>query len=157
MTIANAKRHDPRFNGYGAHAAAAVDGLAAGLPRFTRSMSQAVNLAIVVDDDPVMCGAVSDALRDAGFAVIEAGSAEAALQRIEKLTLSPTVIVSDVDLGDGMSGVQFAATVHARWPETGVLLVSGNPLPAAAQHEHFLPKPMSARRLLDEIVAVATC
>ena len=113
-------------------------------------------LAIVVDDDPVMRCAVCDALRGAGYEVIEDNTAEAALLDFEQSPRVPAVVVSDINLGQGMDGIQLAAAVHARWPRTGVLLMSGEPCPAAGKGEAFLAKPMTSRDLLAEVGAAAS-
>ncbi len=62
-------------------------------------------------------------LAELGYSVAEAGSAEEALGRMEA-GLKPAIVISD-HLMPGMSGVDLARAVEARFPGTAVLIVSG--------------------------------
>jgi CheY-like chemotaxis protein len=107
---------------------------------------------MVVDDDDAVRGAIADALRDSGYRVAEASSGEGALRRLERIP--PAVLVSDVNLGPGMSGLELAATVHKLWPATGVLLVSADPGQFTGGEE-FLSKPFSTDRFLKRVARIA--
>ena len=113
-----------------------------------------INLSVtVVDDDAGVRSAVADTLRDTGYQVAEASCGEGALRRLERIT-PPAVLVSDIDLGPGMSGLELAATVHRLWPATGVLLVSADARPFADADE-FLAKPFSTARFLEMVATIA--
>ncbi len=120
------------------------------LPDFVDWLRTAV---MVVDDDDAVRGAVADALRDSGYKVVEASTGEGALRRLERRT-PPVVLVSDIDLGPGMSGLELAATVHELWPTIGVLLVSGG-AGASAGGDEFLGKPFSTDRFIARVTAIA--
>jgi CheY-like chemotaxis protein len=76
-----------------------------------------------VDDEEYIRLITADMLTELGFVVHEAASAEAALRAIES-GLDPDLIVTD-HLMPGMTGVELARAVQARWPGTKILIVSG--------------------------------
>jgi CheY-like chemotaxis protein len=124
--------------------------------RHSRVTPQAAALIVLVDDDDAVRGAVAETLRDDGYKVLEATSGEGALRRLERITC-PAVLVSDIGLGDGMSGLELADTVHHLWPLMGTLLVSGGdgPPPGQGTHEEFLAKPFSTAQLLGRVATIA--
>jgi len=109
-------------------------------------------LVIVVDDDESVRHVVADVLRDDGtYQVAELGSGEGALRRLERTT-RPAVLVTDIHLGAGMSGLLLAETVHAVRPSTGILLLSGGhqPIVDPAAANEFLAKPFSTTHLFGQ-------
>jgi CheY-like chemotaxis protein len=62
-------------------------------------------------------------LAELGYSVAEASSAEEALRRLDG-GLRPAVVISD-HLMPGMTGVDLARAVGARFPDVPVLIVSG--------------------------------
>lgn len=80
-------------------------------------------MALVVDDDPGVRMCTADVLADMGFEVVEAGSAEEALRRLEH-GAAPVLVITD-HLMPGMSGSALAREVVARHPHTRVIVVSG--------------------------------
>ena len=80
-------------------------------------------LALLVDDEALVRASTADMLAELGYSVAEASSAEEALRQMEA-GLKPAVVISD-HLMPGMSGVDLARTVAARYPGTPVLIVSG--------------------------------
>jgi DNA-binding response OmpR family regulator len=108
---------------------------------------------LVVEDDSLIRAFVIYLLEDAGHQVIQEAAAEAALAR--EFPAAPEVLVTDVNLGEGMSGFACAAAVRQRWPAMGVVYVSGlwsnvadRPL---AANERFLQKPFEVDDLLRAI------
>jgi PAS domain S-box-containing protein len=79
--------------------------------------------ALLVDDEELVRMITADMLGDFGYEVVEAGSAEAALQLVDA-GLEPDLVVTD-HLMPGMSGAQLARELKRRWPELAVLIVSG--------------------------------
>ena len=61
------------------------------------------------------------------------------------------MLVTDIDLGPGMSGLQLAEVVHALRPGLPVVLVTGRPANLAGrpprEGEAYLPKPFGAEAL----------
>lgn len=113
-------------------------------------------LVMVVDDDRSVRDSVVDLLRDDGYEVAEAPNAEGAVCRLER-TRQPAILVTDINLGAGMNGLELAATVRRLWPTMGILLVSGDDeaLAPDTTRETFLAKPFSAKQLLARVAAIA--
>jgi CheY-like chemotaxis protein len=123
--------------------------------RFTISDRHDRPPVIVVDDDTAVSGAVADTLRDEGYDAVEATSGEGALRRLERIG-RPTILITDLCLGSGMTGLELAATVSDLSPATGVLLMSADNLDGndVLPHAH-LRKPFSAKQLVRAVAATA--
>lgn len=78
---------------------------------------------LLVEDEALVRASTADMLTELGFGVVEASSAEDALDRLSA-GLSPDLIVTD-HLMPGRSGSDLAMEVRGRWPHVPVLLVSG--------------------------------
>src|SRR3954470_14775064 len=106
---------------------------------------------LVVDDEALVREIVSEGLSDDGLTVMEATSAEHALALTETAG-APEVVVTDVSLGQGMCGLALAKEVHHRWPDAGVVIMTGNPACVQAhtfgEQERFLTKPFGDKRLV---------
>jgi len=89
--------------------------MASGVPR--------PGVALLVDDEEYIRLSTADMLAELGFSVHEAASGEAALRAIDA-GMQPDVLITD-HLMPGMTGVELAHAVRARWPETKILIVSG--------------------------------
>lgn len=79
--------------------------------------------ALLVDDEDLVRTSVAEMLRDLGFRVVEAASAEAALEEVNA-GLKVDVLVTD-HLMPGMTGTDLARALGARDPALRVLIVSG--------------------------------
>jgi DNA-binding NtrC family response regulator len=79
---------------------------------------------IFVEDDIVIRETVVEYFREHGFEVIEAATAEGAMHCLHSAPM-PSLVVTDIDLGTGCSGLEFADWLHARWPELNVVFASG--------------------------------
>ncbi|MGE0421120.1 MAG: response regulator [Reyranellaceae bacterium] len=79
---------------------------------------------LVVEDEVLIRLAVADYLRACGYRVLEASTGEEAQaifgdhQRIE-------VLLTDIELGRGMSGFELARWARAQYPDVRILLTSG--------------------------------
>ena len=92
-------------------------------------------------------------LFELGYEVVEAGSAEEALRRLDA-GLKPSIILSD-HLMPGMSGTEFARLVSARGGLGPVLLVSGYSEEAGIDPElPRLIKPFKQFELAAALVAL---
>lgn len=108
---------------------------------------------LVVDDDTAVRSIAAEILRDAGYAVQEAGSGEEALALV--LTgRAIDLLLTDMDM-PGMSGGALAATLRSRWPALKVLVLTGrhpddlkHRIPADAR---IVGKPFKVLGLLDEV------
>ena len=108
-----------------------------------------VTLLLVEDDDLVRL-TVAMMLEDLGFTVHEAATGEAALQHL-KVGLHADILVTDVDLGPGISGLQLADQVRDAWPWLPVVFVTGRVTVLhgrpSRKGEAYLPKPFEGEAL----------
>lgn len=79
--------------------------------------------ALLLEDEELVRMSTAHMLTDLGYEVVEAASAEEAMQRIGE-GLTPDLVVTD-HLMPGMSGVQLARLLKADRPTLPVLIVSG--------------------------------
>ena len=79
--------------------------------------------ALLVDDEELVRMSTADMLTDLGYHVIEANSAEQALQLLDE-GAAPDLLITD-HLMPGMSGARLALEVRARMPGLPILIVSG--------------------------------
>lgn len=106
-------------------------------------------LALVVEDDALQREILSECLRDELIDVIECGTAEAAELVLARTGLELSLLITDVELGDGASGLELAAFALKRFPGLNVVVVSGSEgldLPAGCA---FLRKPYRRQALLE--------
>ncbi len=78
---------------------------------------------LLVDDEEMVRLTASDMLSELGFGVVEAESAERALQMLSA-GLFVDLVITD-QLMPGMTGAELAAAVRTRWPDVRILIVSG--------------------------------
>ena len=92
-------------------------------------------LVMIVDDDVFERMGASYMFSDAGYRVLEAGSADEALQFLESAA-DVRLLFTDVSMPGSMSGSDLAHQVAERWPGVGIIVTSGRPRP------HKLPLSM---------------
>jgi CheY-like chemotaxis protein len=78
---------------------------------------------LVVDDEPMMTKAVERMLKPSGHHVAKAVSGEEALELLARESFD--VVISDMGMGSGMNGWEFADLVRDRWPSVRFLLATG--------------------------------
>lgn len=79
--------------------------------------------ALLVDDEPLVRMNTSDMLIDLGFVVVEAATAEEALQLVRSGAI-PEVLITD-HLMPGMTGAELAEEIRGIIPDLPVIVVSG--------------------------------
>lgn len=100
---------------------------------------------LVVEDDGLIRMDLSDILIDRGFAVLQAGNADEAIEIMEQTPLLHA-LVTDIDMPGSMNGLELARHVAETRPECAIAVISGRyspsqgALPAKAR---FLSKPVS--------------
>jgi two-component system, cell cycle sensor histidine kinase and response regulator CckA len=141
---------------------------AASLPVSPRPRVEPGRTVLLVDDEDMVRGLAERALRQRGWEVLSADSAEAALallegRRAESGIPPPSVLVSDVVM-PGMDGPALVHAVRADYPDMPAILVSGYAEEALRQDCTgpgivFLSKPYTLKALLatvqDATAAVA--
>ena len=80
---------------------------------------------LVVEDDAEVRRVTLSTLETLGYSAIEAEDGRAALALIER-TAGIRLVFTDVNMPGGMTGIELAREVRARWPDIGVLLTSGH-------------------------------
>jgi CheY-like chemotaxis protein len=112
---------------------------------------------LVVDDEVFVRMLVADVLDEAGFEVIEAANAQAALKRLE-LAQDVRVLFTDINMPPGMDGLELARRVHAQWPQIGLVVTSGYERPSNDQIADgglFLPKPFRPETVISAVQQVS--
>ena len=129
------------------------DGTASALPA---TDGPAISV-LLVEDDPVQRMEAADLLREAGLAVVEAGTVDAAVTELDRIT-NLRVLITDVDLtGESLNGFTLAKAVAARWPQIGILIVSGVTTPISGQlppASRFLRKPYEPHELTAAVFSI---
>jgi two-component system, response regulator PdtaR len=113
---------------------------------------------LLVEDEALVRLLMADILEDAGFRVIEAANAWAALNWLEGGE-DVHVLFTDVHMPPGIDGLELARRVKQRWPSIGLVITSGLARPSAeeiADHGTFLPKPCSPEWVVQAIEQAAT-
>jgi CheY-like chemotaxis protein len=95
-------------------------------------------VAVVVEDDPLQRGFLAEVLDAEGLQVVECANAEAAELIIAGTGPELRALVTDVELGDGTSGVQLAQYAKRQFPgperRHGL---RGRPIIRSARHSLF--------------------
>ncbi|MCW6506679.1 response regulator [Hyphomicrobiales bacterium BP6-180914] len=100
-------------------------------------------VVLVVEDEPLLRMMAVDLVEDAGFDVVEAADAIEAVRILESRT-DIRIVFTDIDMPNGMDGMQLAAAIRDRWPPIEIIVTSGYydpdsvPLPPRSV---FFPKP----------------
>ncbi len=120
---------------------------------------QSPRTLLVVDDDRSIRFAAADALRRAGFVVLEAGSGAEALAALAAHRGALDLLITDVAMR-GMDGGELAEVVAADRPGVRVLYMSGYTA-GAALHDTvrddgvaFIAKPFLHSELLQRVQSV---
>lgn len=108
---------------------------------------------LVVEDDTLIRMHGVDILEEAGFRVLEADSADAAVVILSQHD-DVRQLFSDIDMPGSMNGLDLARVVHDRWPAIRLLLTSGKhevPEVAVPAEGTFVPKPWTQEMLIAKI------
>jgi CheY-like chemotaxis protein len=108
---------------------------------------------LVVEDELLIRMLVADELRDADYDVVEASSADEALELLG--TLAPVnLIFSDVRMPGSIDGLGLLAAVKAKCPDMPFIVTSGHIEPSLAIQrgaDQFVPKPYSTHVVLSAV------
>jgi DNA-binding NtrC family response regulator len=105
-------------------------------------------LALVVEDDTLQREVLAEHLRDQHMSVIECDSVEAAELVLARTGLELSLLITDVELGQGATGLELAAFALERFPALKVVIVSGNDARPRPTGSFFLRKPYKREELL---------
>ncbi|TSC81736.1 MAG: hypothetical protein G01um101420_841 [Parcubacteria group bacterium Gr01-1014_20] len=83
---------------------------------------------LYVEDTQLLREAVSEHLKLADHEVVTAENAKTGLQQFYMERPELGLVITDVDLGSGMSGIEFADQIVANgWDMNKIIIVSGDP------------------------------
>ena len=88
---------------------------------------------LVVEDEPLLASLVVDALRTAGFEVEGAADVESARKLVK--SFDPDMVVLDISLGNGPTGVHLAHSLSISRPDIAILFLTRHPDAASASAE----------------------
>ena len=80
---------------------------------------------LVVEDEPLMASLLAESLGAANFTVETAPDAAKARKAIDRF--DPDILLMDISLGDGPSGVHLAHAVHETRPDIAILILTKHP------------------------------
>jgi CheY-like chemotaxis protein len=120
-------------------------------------LSKAPTVVLIVEDDALLRMCAAEIVEEAGFAVIEAADADAAMALLESRS-DIALLLTDIDMPGSMNGLKLAHAVRGRWPPIKILVVSGQvrPLPSELPRDScFLAKPYQTATLVEELRTLA--
>ncbi|HVQ71018.1 MAG TPA: response regulator [Bradyrhizobium sp.] len=109
-------------------------------------------IALVVENDTFQREALTELLRSEGLEVVECATGAVAELVLVSTGTELRALVTDVELGEGMSGLELAQYARIQFPNLNVVIVSGRDPPYLPQDARFLMKPYRARELLDAVL-----
>jgi CheY-like chemotaxis protein len=110
---------------------------------------------LVVEDEILIRMLVSESLRDAGCEVVEAATADEALE-VLSATRGPDVLITDVKMPGALDGLELASRVRKARPGLKVVITSGHARPqnTAGLADAFLAKPFALEHLVGRVRAL---
>jgi CheY-like chemotaxis protein len=85
----------------------------------------AKRFVLVVEDEPILRMNAIDMVEDAGFDVLEAENAHAALRLLEVHGHEVAALFTDIHMPGPMDGLDLTRVVHERWPHILPVVTSG--------------------------------
>ena len=111
---------------------------------------------LVVEDEMVLRMRAADIVEDAGFCAVEAVNADEAIAVLESRS-DIALLFTDIQMPGSMDGLKLAHAVHSRWPDIGIILVSGHVKPSDAERptdSRFFSKPLGEAQMIVELQAM---
>jgi two-component system, response regulator PdtaR len=103
---------------------------------------------LVVEDDFLVRDVLELELQEAGYEVIVAGNADAAIALLEART-DIHLVFTDIDMPGSMDGLKLAACVRDRWPPIHIIITTGKARPLEIPaNALFIPKPYLAQTVI---------
>jgi len=135
----------------------ASDGLSEAAAPDTRKLAPrgGSETIFVVEDDDVVRQLTRTLLEDYGYHVIQASNGVEALRVWKQCKGEVQLLLTDVVMPEGLSGLDLAAELRASSPELKVIFTSGYSPDLAGRElrleegQNFLPKPSSPDRILE--------
>ena len=115
-------------------------------------------LVLVVEDELLVRMNALSLLEDAGFGVLEAGSADEAFSLLERRE-DIRIVFTDINMPGSMDGLRLAHAIRSRWPPIELVLTSGvmrvrkEDMP---ERGLFLRKPYTPNELVQVVRSLAS-
>ena len=112
---------------------------------------------LLVDDEPDAVESMAAVLREDGYAVDTAGTAEEALERFRSETYH--LLITDLFL-PGKSGVELTKAIHESAPATAIVLITGHATVKTAVAalkrgaSDYIKKPVNPKKLRERVAAL---
>jgi DNA-binding NtrC family response regulator len=112
---------------------------------------------LVVEDEPTLRSLVRKVLERSGYAVIEASSGVAALELCGKTKPHIDLLLTDMVMPDGISGMQLAETLKGQNPGLKVIYTTGYSAELMGKDfqieegVNFLQKPYPPQKLVETV------
>jgi DNA-binding NtrC family response regulator len=109
---------------------------------------------LIAEDEEIVRTLAATALERAGFLVLPACNGEAALEIFRNGGANIDALLTDVQMGSGITGIALAERVLMERPEIAVLVMSGFPeaeLLARERNLCFLAKPFTPAKLVERM------
>jgi CheY-like chemotaxis protein len=110
-------------------------------------------LILIVEDEALIRMSAVHMLEDAGFATVEASSADDAMKILE-LRSDIRVVFTDINMPGTFDGMRLARLIRDRWPPIHLVVTSGLMLPGPedlAAIGKFIPKPYRLEHVIATI------
>ncbi len=110
---------------------------------------------LVVEDEVLIRLTLVDALHEAGFDVVDTGSADHAVKIINEQTIH--LLFTDIQLPGKLTGLDLAQRVAERFPDAGIIVASGRIQPTSADlppRAKFFAKPFRFDQIIECLKAM---
>ena len=105
---------------------------------------------LTVEDEVLIAEFLGDVLREAGYQVVAAANADAAIALLESRN-DIRVVITDVNMPGSMDGLRLAGAISGRWPPVKIIVTTGWRRPASDQLPNgtlFLSKPYDPKAVI---------
>ena len=110
-------------------------------------------IILIVEDELLLSMDISEALEDAGYAVIAVANADEAIKVLESRNNVRTIF-TDIDIPGSMDGLKLAAAVRDRWPPIHIIVTTGTKAPRRDEmpaNSAFIAKPYRRAEVLEAV------
>ena len=106
---------------------------------------------LLVEDDPDIRGVLAECLEDHGFPIVAVADAEAAIRLLDGAP-APSLVVTDINLGPGGTGLDVAEAARRTAPGVPVVFITGRidmlRERGLRDGEFVVPKPFAVATLM---------